>query len=291
MIDCVLLPLVAHLICKVDTRAEIARRDLLPPLVGEKEGGLDAGCRLCDAGDRAYGCSGRERDVSAACRPPHVNGTRVHFLHGGYDVPEVLVVSLLLVRPDRERSTLASEDERGVVSAYSESSIDLLCHTDRVVGSILVAERSECISEPSDTETCPAAVETRGADLLPQVALDLLDVLGLRVDGDLVEDAIDALHFQVHQVIHQTLRGEDGAVEPLKIEPGLLSEGIPDKGSQVDDHEPTAVIWTEGDLTALTTCKDQISLVAESLNLLTASSEAESVNIVNSSVVDILIPC
>ncbi len=118
----------------------------------------------------------------------------------------------------------------------------------RILSSIAQAQGCQHIPLSGNSKTRTAAFTTLLFDLLPEMIFRILHLFALRITLDLIQDAINLLHLQIDNIIHQTLAILDMLLEFIKIEISIFRERVLHIRIEVDCQEPATVIRTERDL-------------------------------------------
>src|SRR3712207_6329419 len=93
-----------------------------------------------------------------------------------------------------------------------------------------------------DSHTRTATLTALFLDFLPQMILGVFHLVALWVTLNLAHDKLYLLHFQVNDVIHDTLSQADMFLELIKIKAGMVGKGILHVAVEVYTQQTTTVI-------------------------------------------------
>ena len=117
-------------------------------------------------------------------------------------------------------------------------------------GTVTVAHGGNHIALGSRAHSGATALQGAFLYLVPQIELSALHLVGLGVGLDFLDNLVDFLHFEVDDVVHDSLGQHHMLVEEVEIEIGLRRERINYIRIEVDGQQTAAVVGTEGYLTA-----------------------------------------
>ena len=91
---------------------------------------------------------------------------------------------------------------------------------------IAQSQRSEHIALAGSSYACTAALQRLCANLVPQIALGLLNFIGFRVCLDFCNNLFNLLHLKVDNVVHYALSRCYVGAERVEVEACLVGKRI-----------------------------------------------------------------
>ena len=246
VVDVILLELFARFVLVIDVGVHVRRIDLAAALVDGAEHRLDARGGLRHERRGARGRDGQHGDVAAA----HLRHLLVERRIGLTDAGDHRVVRLLRSVVNREGTALGGHLHRSAVSRQGKALLHLDGEVDRLLRTVTQAQCGEHVALGRDAQTRTAALTRHFADLLPQFQLHAAHVHVFGVGGDLLDDQLDLLQFEVDDVVHHVHRLVDMVPELVEIELRIGLERVVHIAQQIHRQQAARIVGAERNLAA-----------------------------------------
>ncbi len=239
-----LLKRVAVLVHEVDMHVLVAGVHLAATLVHGQEHGLDAAGGLRQDAGGAGGRDGEASDVATAVFDHHL----IQFGVGLAQTADVRIVLLALGVENLKCATLLGHDDRRAVGGQRQCLVNRHRECGGLIGAVAQTHSGNHVALGCGAHAGAAALQSLGADFVPQVQLGALHLVGLGVFLDFCYDGLNLLHLQVDDVVHHALCARHMLGKEVEIETGVVGKRVAHITVEVDGYQAATVVRTQWNL-------------------------------------------